>query len=158
MGMTLFEFIAGDKNKLATAVQSEDSDACFETLDDTTIARVRADVNLHIEPTDLNTLSSLFASVNHRPSTDLRSHLSVLVDEEDRGLLEVDRKWVSYVAAVPTDKVNAVADAWARAMSSQYNEPEIVVTDEMKASVNALIRLCQTAEQQDIPVVHVWMT
>jgi hypothetical protein len=131
---------------------------CRPSFLDTAIAQARADVNLHIEPRDLDTLSSLLSSFNRQPSMDLRSHLAVVVDEEDKGLLEVDRRWVAYAAAVSSEKASAVADAWAREMSAQYKDPQLVVTDEMKASVDALIRLCKTAVQQNLPVVHIWMT
>lgn len=152
MGLTL-EFFAGDTQKLVTALQDNDLDA----FDDPAIAVAKADLSLHILPKDLNTLSLAFAKFNAQHPIDLRSHLTVLVDEEGAGMLAVNEKWIAYVAAVPTEQAAAISEAWAEGMRKEYNDPSTLATEEMKESVADLIRLCKTARQNRLSVVHTWI-
>jgi hypothetical protein len=152
MGLTL-EFLVGDVEKMAEAIRECD----YDLLDDPECVSLRADFSLHLEPRDLNYLSQQLAEFGGRAPMDLRSHLSVRVDEEDRGLLLVDRDWVSYVAAVPDSAPSAIADRWAAAMRQQYDDPELLPTDAMVASVSALVALCKTAHQHNVQVAHLWI-
>jgi hypothetical protein len=152
MGLTL-EFLVGDAEKMAEAMRECD----YELFDDPECVSLRADFSLHLEPRDLNSLSHQLAEFVGQAPMELRPHLSVCVDEVDRGLLLVGREWVSYVAAVPDSAPFAIADRWAASMRQQYDDPEILPTDAMVASVSALVALCKTARQHDLQVVHVWM-
>jgi hypothetical protein len=152
MSVTLV-FLAGDPEQIAEATREVD----YDKLDDPVLVKLRADLSLHIEPRDLNTLSQQFAAFSGNKPVDLRPYLKVGVDEEDRGLLTIEDDWVSYVASVPDGCADAIAQAWASKMREQYSDPDITATAEMKSSVEALITLCKTARKDLIPVVHIWM-
>ena len=151
MGITL-EFFAGDGQRLLKAFQEADLDA----FDDPSIAVVKADLSLHILPKDLNTLSLVFATFNSQPPIDLRSHLTVLADSAEAGMLGVDTQWIAYVAAVPADRTAEISEAWAARMRHEYNDPDTQATEAMNESVADLIRLCKTACNGNLSVVHTW--
>jgi hypothetical protein len=151
MGLTL-EFFAGDKQRLIAAFREMD----FEALDDPTVAVAKADLSLHILPGDLNTLSTVLGEFNSRPAIDLRSHLTVVLDEEGAGMLLVDDPWVEYAAAVDSAEVEQIAEAWASAMRAQYNDPETQATPAMVKAVSHLIDLCKTAREKRLDVLHSW--
>ena len=151
MGITL-EFYAGDGQRLAKAFQESDLDA----FDDPSIAVAKADLSLHILPKDLNTLSIVFANFNSKAPIDLRSHLTVLADEDGAGMLSVDNQWVAYAAAVPVDKATEISKAWAARMRDEYNDLQTQATEAMTESVADLIRLCKTARDGRLSVVHTW--
>jgi actin-like ATPase involved in cell morphogenesis len=152
MGLTL-EFLIGNSAELSDAIQNVDLDK----LDDPAVVKMRADFSLHIEPRDLDHLSRQFGSVVGKVPTDLRSHVQVRVDEEDRGLLDVDDSWVSYVASAPDESASAIAERWASAMREAYHDPELIVTDAMTTAVSSLIVLCKAAKKDSLSVVHIWM-
>ncbi len=151
MGITL-EFFAGDEQRLLKAFQESDLDA----FDDPSVAVVKADISLHILPKDLDTLSLVFATFNSQPPIDLRSHLTVLADSDEAGILGVDTQWIAYVAAVPADRVAAISEAWAARMRDEYNDPDTQATEAMNKSVADLICLCKTACNGNLSVVHTW--
>ena len=152
MGPTL-EFLIGDSAELSDALQSVDLDK----LDDPALLKMRADFSLHIEPRDLDHLSREFGRVTGNEPKDLRSHLQVRVDEEDRGLFDVDDSWVSYIASTPDESASEIAERWAATMREAYHDPELLVTDEMVTAVTCLIVLCKAAERDSLAVVHIWL-
>ena len=66
----------------------------------------------------------------------LSANLSGLIDEEDRGALVVDPTWVAYIAAVPDGTSAVIAEYWAEAMRTEYQDPEIHVNDDLLRRVS----------------------
>jgi hypothetical protein len=151
MGLSL-EFYTGDMEAITAAVTALD----FDLLDESDIVTGYADLSLHIVPEDLDTLSQVMGSASGMELRDLRPHLTVVLDEEDHGALSVDPSWVAYVAAVPEEQIPDVANRWAQAMATKYQDDEIQMTEELLESVTNLVILCKTAMQQGQPVLHVW--
>ena len=94
MGLTL-EFHAGDKSRIAKAIQESD----LEVLGNPDVSKFNVDLSLHITPHDLDLLSASFGEAKLIPPLQLRKFLKVMVDEEDRGALGVDQDWINYIAA-----------------------------------------------------------
>jgi hypothetical protein len=64
MGLTL-EFFMGDPAAIGPAIANVD----FDTLDDSDIVEARADLSLHLEPQDLDTLSREAAALLRASAT-----------------------------------------------------------------------------------------
>ena len=151
MGLSL-EFYSGDRDAIAEAVREVD----FDRFDDAAVVTRRADLSLHISPRDLDLLSQACAKTSGREAMNLSANLSGLIDEEDRGALVVDPTWVAYIAAVPDGTSAVIAEYWAEAMRTEYQDPEIHVNDDLLRRVSDLIELCKTAHQSGENVTHVW--
>jgi hypothetical protein len=153
MGLTL-KFLAGDEHVLTEVFRGEEWYKYDVTNPDAVLAE--ADFSLHLQPRDLNFLSIEVGGITGAEPMDLRSHLSLGVDEKHRGLLRVSKAWVAYFAAVSEDSGPILAERWATKLRDFYQQPRIVVTDSMIRAINDLIVLCKQALPEQVPVVHVW--
>ncbi len=151
MGLTL-EFALGQADKITEALREDELDR----LDAPAVVKARADISLHVTPHDLDTLSEEFASASGCTAVTLGPYLQVLLDESDRGVLLVDKFWISYVAAVPTDQARNVAQRWIARMSREYNDPQIVLTDDAVRAVENLVAICSRAKAEGERLVHLW--
>ena len=151
MGFTL-KFLAGEADALTEAFRGE----TYYKFDDPAVILAEADLSLHLEPRDLNLLSLEAGALAALPPTDLRSHLTVGVDDRDHGLLYVSAEWVAYFAAVPGGSAAMLSERWATRLREFYRQPQIVATESMVCSVSDLLALCERASVEHLPVVHVW--
>ena len=150
MGITL-EFRISDPKTVARLVRDVD----YDGLD--ALEGARADFSLHLEPHDLDLLSQELGIASGQSPQDLRPHLSILVDEEDRGVLGVSKEWVAYAARVPVGRVADVSRKWAERMQAHHDDAEIGETEEMRQAVTDLLTLCATASRLSQSVVHFWL-
>jgi hypothetical protein len=151
MGLSL-EFYLGNADAISHAV----ADVEFSRLDDHLIVTDSADFSLHIVPADLDLLSESLARFNGQKPQGLRQSLKSLVDEEDRSAFLVRPEWVHYVAAINEEQVGEIAELWASSLRAKHNDAEITVTEQMRAAVGDLVRLCCSASKRDGQVVHIW--
>lgn len=151
MGVTL-EFRAGDKSRIAAAVREID----FDALDDPRATKLKADFSLHITPHDLDLLSEAIGELCSKQILRLDSFLTGIVDEDDRGALLVDSRWVAYVAGADSTKVQAISHLWAEKLKAELPDDGINLTEEMTAAVVSLLDLCKRATFEGLEVVHVW--
>jgi hypothetical protein len=153
MGLTL-EFYIGDPAVIGRAVMDGD----FDTLDDPRVVHARADLSLHIQPKDIDTLSSEAAGLLQREPVLLRESLGDAIggDERDHGAFLVAPEWLSQFAALQPETLAELTRRWMATMAQQYNDPGIHVTPEAEAAVLALTNLCRRATESATPVVHAW--
>jgi hypothetical protein len=147
MGLTL-EFYLGDAERIALAIQEVD----LETLYDPQVVQQKADFSLHILPKDLNLLSRAIGAAAGISPIELRDHLTVLIDEVDRGMLEVDRVWIDYAASASQDDVPRISKAWVDAMNHQY-AGDAVLSDDLVQAVHDLLAICKSAQASDRQVL-----
>jgi len=152
MGLTL-EFYQGDPDALALAFENAE----FEVLDDPGVVARTADLSLHITPRDLNLLSLQVGRITGADPMELRPHLDIVVDEEDRGLLAVSASWVAYLAALKPSHVASLVSAWFEAMQREHGDSGIRVTPEATRGVRDLVDLCVAARLAGSSVMHAWM-
>ena len=152
MGLTL-EFYIGNAGKIEEAI----ADVLLELLDDPTIVHKRADLSLHIDPNDLNLLSVQFGLHSGRPFLELRPFLTVLVDEEDRGLLSVDATWVDYVSNVQEKSIATIVRDWFESMRKEHSDEDIPdPSQDVLDAVRDLITLCKDGKKRNLQVLHGW--
>jgi hypothetical protein len=153
MGLTL-EFYMGDPKAIGAAVADSD----FDVIDDTSVVKARADLSLHIQPQDLDSLSREAASLLRRQPILLQQSLGDAIggDEDDHGAFPVASDWVSQIAALELATAPELTRRWMAAMARQYDDPGIQATPDTEASVSALITLCRQAVATSTPVIHAW--
>lgn len=153
MGLTL-EFYMGNPEVIGPAV----ADVDFDTLDDSGIVQARADLSLHIQPKDLDTLSREAAGLLQREPVLLQQSLRDAIggDESDHGAFLVAFEWVAQLGALKPDAASELTHRWMAAMAQQYDDPEIEVTPPAEAAVSSLISLCRRAIETGTPVIHAW--
>ena len=151
MGLTL-EFRAGDKSLIADAVREID----FESLENPRISKFKVDLSLHITPHDLDLLSESFGEAAFITPLQLGNYLNGIVDEADRGALDVDREWVSYIASIDPKLIGRVSQLWAEKSKAAYPQEDVQLTNAMKSAVSRLLNFCKKAISQECDVVHVW--
>jgi hypothetical protein len=152
MGLTL-EFYIGDPKKISNALRKGNLDLLY---DDPKVVSRTADLSLHILPKDLNLLSMQFGQHSKQRPLELRPNLKVLIDEEDYGLLLVNKKWVKYAAKVAEDALGEIVSDWFEVMKSEYPNEEIEKTEEARLAVQELLMLCKEAVQKKSKVLHAW--
>ena len=153
MGLTL-EFYMGDPDAIGPAVEQAD----FDTLDKSGIVKARADLSLHIQPKDLDTLSIEAAGLLGQRPVLLQESLGDAIggDETDHGAFLVSSDWVSQIGALHPTTAQELANRWIDSMALQYDDPEIRVTPAAEEAVSALISLCRRAAETSTPVIHAW--
>jgi hypothetical protein len=153
MGLTL-EFYMGDPTTIGPAV----ADVDFDVLDDSSVVQERADLSLHIQPKDLDTLSREAAVLLQREPVLLQQSLGEAIggNESDHGAFLVAPEWVAQIGALQPDAASELTRRWMTAMAKEYDDPEIQVTPPAEAAVSSLIALCRRANQSSSPVVHAW--
>lgn len=151
MGLTL-EFLLGDRDAIVSSFAEDD----WDRLEADDVVYGRADLSLHIDPLDLDRLSRCMAGHSGKPSSDLSPHLEFAVDTEEGGAMLVSIEWVAYVAAVPEDRLSQLVSDWMAEMRREYNNPQIVVTDDAVKAVRDLWGLCRRALSTGGTLVHIW--
>ena len=151
MGLTL-EFYMGDPDAIGPAIEQSD----FDALDKSGIVKARADLSLHIQPKDLDTLSIEAAGLVGRRTVLLQESLGAVIggDETDHGAFIVSSDWVSQIGSLPSDKTQELTRRWIASLAKQYNDPEIRVTPAAEEAISALISLCKCAIGTSTPVIH----
>lgn len=144
-------FGTGDADRLV-ALAREDPDAYLDELE----AGLAADFSLHLEPADLDRLSTAVGRVAGHAERPLRPSLDVLVDTADGGLLAVADEWVEYAARADPGRAGEVAEAWFEAMRRDHGEADLSVTPEATGAVRDLLELCAAAAGRGTPVLHWW--
>src|SRR5438105_4577209 len=127
MGL-LLEFYIGDKDAIVSAISESDFDAL-----ETGIVKSKADISLHISPTDLDLLSNAMGRCVGLEPMDLLPNMTGLVDEPEYGVLEVSRNWIAYAASVTDERIHDVTSDWAKAMSAEHGE-EIDANEGLEAA------------------------
>jgi hypothetical protein len=150
MGLAL-EFYLGDTERIISAVKNIE----FQVLYDPTVVEKRADFSLHIVPKDLELLSYCISRRTGTPPMKLREHLVVLLEERDRGVLEVGNSWIEYAAAVQETQLPQLSSDWVDAMSYEHRE-HVVQSDELVRAVRDLIAMCKNAAETEHKLLHVW--
>ncbi len=153
MGLAL-EFYLGDPEAIGPAV----ADADFDALDDSGVVEARADLSLHIQPMDLDTLSREAAGLLQCEPVLLQRSLRDAIggDECDRGAFVVAPEWVALFGALQLDAAAVLTRRWMAAMALEYDDPEIKVTPPAEAAVSSLIALCRRASATGATVIHAW--
>jgi len=152
MGLTL-EFYIGNKERIEKAFR----EVLLELLDDPNVIHKRADLSLHVDPSDLDLLSVEFAVRSGRETLQLRPFLTVLFDEVDRGLLLIDTAWVNYVAHVEEQSIDKIVRGWYDSMRKEHSEEDIPdPTQEAVDAVQDLVQLCKEAKKNNLNVLHGW--
>ena len=151
MGLTL-RFYIGDSKRIEKAIRESEIDLLY----DPEVVHKCADLSLHIVPRDLDLLSRQFGKHSRRKPLDLRPHLGMIIDENDRGLLSVDKAWVKYIAKARVDAADRIVGDWFEAMRQEYPEEEIKVTQAARSAVRDLVELCKEATRKRAKVLHVW--
>ncbi len=158
MGLSL-EFYTGDSDKIKPAFLQDEIEPYFspmDLLDEPGVVERQADLSFHLEPDDLNLLSLQFGKYSGRPPIPLRPYLSILLDEIDHGLLLVADSWVEYVAAVRTEDIPAIVEAWFQSARDKYQDKRIQVSPPVIQAVRDLVELCRYARQKKSKVYHAW--
>ncbi|MEN8241006.1 MAG: hypothetical protein ABFS17_03715 [Chloroflexota bacterium] len=151
MGLTL-EFFVGDVDAITNAIKYAD----LMRLDDPLVVEKKADFSLHLNPNDLNLLSLEVGIITREDPLLLRPYLSIIIDENDYGLLTVERKWIEYVAQIPSNQSEQLLTNWFTEMAKDYNDPDIIETDQGLKAIRDLVELCNYAIAADCQVVHYW--
>jgi hypothetical protein len=153
MGLTL-EFYVGDPAAIGHAVELAD----FDALDDSGIVKARADVSLHIQPKDLDTLSVEAAGLLGQRTVLFQQSLGNAVggDETDHGAFLVSEDWVAQIGQLDLNATQELATRWIASLARQYDDPEIQVTPAVEEAVYSLISLCKCATETTTPVIHAW--
>jgi hypothetical protein len=152
MGLTL-EFHAGDKSRIITAIQEID----YDSLDNPEVSKFKVDLSLHITPHDLDLLSESIGEAKSAKPIQLGPYLNGIVDEVDRGALEVAGEWINYVAATDTNLVRAIAESWKSKIAKEYPNEDIQMTNEMIEAIQALLEFAKRASTEPCDVVHIWL-
>ena len=116
VGLTL-QFLVGDTDVILQAMADFDLDKICQPE----VVERCADLSLHIESRDLDSLSRCMARFNNRAPMELRSHLKISVDSADGGALLVAEDWVSYVAAVPRVQLVPLVEDWFAKMAATHS-------------------------------------
>jgi hypothetical protein len=153
MGLTL-EFYMGDPDAIGPAVEQFDFDALYESG----IVKARADLSVHIQPKDLDTLSIEAAGLVGQRAVLLQESLITAIggDETDHGAFIVSSDWVSQIGSLQPSTAQELTKRWIASMALQYDDPEIRVTPAAEEAVFALISLCRYATETSTPVIHAW--
>jgi hypothetical protein len=153
MGLTL-EFYMGDPSAIGPAVAEVD----FDILDDSGVVQSRADLSLHIQPKDLDTLSREAAGLLQREPVLLQQSLGDAIggNECDHWAFLVASEWVAQFGALQPNAASELTRRWMAAMAQQYGDLEIQPTPTAEAAVSSLIALCRRADETATPVIHAW--
>ena len=151
MGLSL-EFIAGPDQAVQEAVAGD----WFDWMLDCNEGLLRADFSLHLIPRDLDRLSESLGAVSGRDMTLLRTHLNVVTDSVDGGILSVAPEWIEYVSACEFESVDAITNLWSKGMEKDHEGEKVPPTAEMRAAVASLIELAVAAVRLDWVVIHTW--
>jgi len=152
MGLSL-EFYAGD----AATIGVDFTAHKFGGLRDGTRARAHADFSFHLSPTDLDILSEVLAERVGAAPPLLNDSLIGTVGgiANSSGAELVDPAWVRLVAAVDDGAAPELAAEWVKRVGAEHGE-KLDVTPDAVRSVGELIRLCRTAVNEHLAVVHTW--
>jgi hypothetical protein len=152
MGLSL-EFYAGD----AAAIGRDFTAFEFGGLRDGTRAKAYADFSLHLSPTDLDILSQVITELVGGASLLLNDCLVRTVGgkPDTSGADVVDPRWVKMAAMIDEGAAPDVAAEWIRRVGLEYGQQLAITADAVRA-VQALIRLCRLAMQEELEVVHTW--
>ncbi len=152
VGLSL-EFYAGD----AATIGADFTASEFDGLRDGTRARAYADFSLHLSPTDLDILSEVVAERVGAAPLLLNDNLVGTVGgiADSRGAEVVDPAWVRLVAAADETAAAELAAAWVQRVGAEWGQ-QLEVTPDAVRGVADLIRLCRTAVNERLDVVHTW--
>jgi hypothetical protein len=153
MGLTL-EFYTGDPHAIGYAVEVAD----FDALDESGIVKARADLSLHIQPKDMDTLSVEAAGLLGKRAVLFQQSLGDAVggEESDHGAFLVSADWVAQIGTLQLNTAQELATRWFASMARQYDDPEMQVTPAVEEAVYSLISLCKSATETSTPVIHAW--
>jgi hypothetical protein len=149
----LVHFYAGDPVTIGRAFETQD----FETLEDRAAIPLFSDFSLHLSPIDFDLMTEAIRSlVGDGPAslTDSLEH-SVAASDDGSSADIVSPGWVSMVAGLEDNWLEATIAAWTGAMAKEYSEP-IEPTDDMRRALRELIALCRESRQRNMPVVLTW--
>lgn len=153
MGLAL-EFYMGDPAVIGPAVADSDFDALY----DASVVLARADLSLHLQPKDLDSLSREAARLLGREPILLGESLGDAIggDEIDHGAFVVATHWVALFASLETEAASELTRRWMAMLAKQYEDPEIQSSPPAEEAVASLISLCRRAAESSTPVVHAW--
>jgi len=148
------EFYAGDADKIGAAF----SESEFECLRDGSLARVYADLSLHISSTDLDILSEQAAGLLKRPPIRLLDlllrNVGGVPDESSADV--VASEWVELMAAVPESEASTLSGVWLSAVMAESGEEIDTRNPDAAKAIDDLLALCRWAKANNASVVFGW--
>ncbi len=153
MGL-LMAFYAGDRGRIAETFALADPEPLWEQP----FVAAYADFSLHLTPLDLDLLSEEACRLAGAKSATLSESLEECLggDGVSNAAQVVSRAWVETMACLAEDQAEELALRWwARAEGEHGGRPS-PLTPEALGAVGDLIRLCRTARQENLTVVHTW--
>ena len=149
MSLTL-SFITGSSTVIVEAFENDDYDLFYDSIEK------EADFSLHIQPRDLQILSLCASEFNGKKPLNLKKQMTVLLDEEEKGLFSIDNKWVDYISAIPLDKNKELCNKWFEEMNKKYPKEQIDLTEEAIETIEDLISLCRFCIDNKKELFHYW--
>ena len=153
MGNTL-EFYLIDSEILRELVSDENFEFYFS---ETVFYDAMADFSLHLTMKDLNLLSRQFGKFSRQKPIDIRPYMDIFIDTPGYGLIGIQKKWVRYAAKVKEKHIDKIIEAWFIAIQNEYQDEEIIATQEAKQAVQDLMLICKAAKKKDKELIHIWL-
>jgi len=150
MGLTLSFITASSSAIILEAFKDDD----YDLFDDNIIKE--ADFSLHLKPRDLQILSLCASEFNAKKPMNLRKQMTLLLDDEEKGLFEIESKWVSYFGTVPLEQSKNLCGRWFEVMNRKYPKEKIEITEEAIEAVKNLILICQFCINNKTDLFHYW--